>query len=461
MTATRVPTDEGLSAALADTLHGALQGGLPSVVVSSAKLRLLHTIRVSMTSRDLPPAVLAWNAVSADSGSCAVIGRTQRLSGPDAAFVNAVAAHSSLKEDCGPGGLREGSHPGTYVVPAALAAAEMSGASGSDLLRGIIMGYEAVSRLGAASPPGIGQRRFRPVGIMGAFGAAAAAGGVWGLDRTALSRALAIAANMAGGVNQGIFDGTMEPYFHSGIGARNGLLAAQLARAGAITSDRSLEGDFGFFQTYGGAAGSEDLLVGARDDFGVTRVGTKRFAACLQNQETIALITDTVPGGIDVRDIVRVTIRRPATGTNGLESPGVSRIPPYSNMLQAQMSARFTAAAALSGAPVDDATYFRDCFADSGVTALAGRIELENSTDGSVRVEIELIDRVITLDSDVSNTVFPEAAEIRTRFYRDVAAHIGADAAEELLRLVDSIDEDVPVSHLTAALCAPTATAAS
>lgn len=442
----------GLTASLARTLHAAVDGELDAEAVRGAESLLLHALRVSITGRDLPGASLAWETVSDNTGVCTVIGRPTGVSGPDAAFANAVAGHSSLKEDCGPGGLREGSHPGTYVIPAALAAAEMSGAGGRSLLRGIIMGYDTVSRLGAASPAGIGRRRFRPVGVMAPFGAAGAAAGVWSLDPAAISSAIAVSANMAAGVNQGIFEGTMEPYFHSGIGARNGLLAAQLAKAGAVTATHSLEGEWGFFETYGGEPGSSDLLTEERAYHAVTKLGTKRFAACLQNQETVALIVDTAPSALEACDIVHVTVRRPSSGRNGLESPGVSREPPFSTMLQAQMSARFTAAAGLCRAPVESAAFFRDSFDDPVITAVAAKIDLVPSTDGSVSVEIETADRRIVLDSDVSGTVFPDCAEICSRFLSDVGAQVGGEAAEAVLDLVQRLKDDIPVAYLTRAL---------
>jgi 2-methylcitrate dehydratase PrpD len=40
-------------------------------------------------------------------------------------------------------------HPGVYVIPAALAAAEENNSAPSTLLRGIIFGYDIVSRLGS------------------------------------------------------------------------------------------------------------------------------------------------------------------------------------------------------------------------------------------------------------------------------------------------------------------------
>src|SRR5438132_10592584 len=103
---------------------------LPAEALAAAKSRLFHAFGVSFTSSALPSVGAAWKAVPHDSGNCFVFGRFQRIAAEDAAFVNGVIGHSSLLEDCGPGGLREGSHPSTFIIPAALAAAESVGASG-------------------------------------------------------------------------------------------------------------------------------------------------------------------------------------------------------------------------------------------------------------------------------------------------------------------------------------------
>jgi 2-methylcitrate dehydratase PrpD len=442
----------GIAGSLGARLSGIAAGAAPESALGAAKIRLLHAVRVSIASRDLPAVEVAHRAFHTFDGGCLVLGRSGSLAGPDAAFVNGVAGHSSLQEDCGPGGLRDGSHPGTYVVPAALAAAEMVGTDGRSLLLGIIAGYEAVGRLGAAGPDEIVRRRFRPVGVMGPLGAAAAAAAVWKADARETAAALAVGANMAAGFTQGILEGSMEPYLHAGTAARNGLLAARLALGGVVTAAEAFEGEFGFFATYGGAAGDVD---GIDDDgeFAVTRVGTKRFAACLQNQETIALIVDTGPVAIQPAEVARLRIRRPRLGTNGLNSPGVSGSPPFPNMLTAQMSARFTAAAGLLGGAVDDPEYFRRSFADPAVVELASRTDLEPTEDGSVSVVIDMVDgRRYVLDSDVSDVLRPPDSRVRELFVDHVGRFLGADRAHEALALVDRLEELTDVRELTRAL---------
>lgn len=441
----------GLSRALAEILVGVARSELPSAALTAAKSRLFHAWGVALASSGLDPAEMAWRAMSDRPGDSVVLGRPTGLQPDEAAFVNAVTSHSSLQEDCGPGGLTEGSHPSTYVLPAALAATESVGGSGRDLLAGVVAGYEAVSRIGEAAPVEIVRRRFRPVAVMGPFGAAAAAAIVHGADADTVATAIDLAANMSGGSTQGIFDGTMEPYLHAGFAARNGLFAARVAAAGPVTSPSSLEGAFGFFRAYGGTDGDADVLLGERDRLGVERPGTKPFAACLQNQGTVALVLDGFPGGVDAEQVRRLVIVRPERGTNGLDSPGVSREAPFHNMLEAQMSARFTAAAALLGRDVRDPRFFRGGFADPDVEAVARRTDLVDAPDGTVSVRVEL-ERGETrvLDGDVTGVLFPPAEDIRSRFLDRARPVLGDAAAEKVASLLDDAENVADIGELSA-----------
>jgi 2-methylcitrate dehydratase PrpD len=444
--------DQGLTRDLAQLLTDISARAIDATVLDAAKGRLLHALRVSLAGSDLPPAAVARRALRDYRGDCLVIGSSRGLPEAEAAFVNGVIGHSSLQEDCGPGGLREGSHPATYIIPAALAAAEATNASGMRLLTGIVTGYEAVSRIGAAAPPEIVGRRFRPVGVMGPFGAAAAAAHVLGCSAEQMASALDIASNMSGGSTQGIYDGTMEPYFQAGTAARDGLLGARLAAAGAVTSARSLEGEFGFFATYGGAEPPTEELLAMREDLAVERVGTKRFPACLQNQETMALIVDGLPRPLSAEEIERVVLTRPAVGTNGLNSPGVSRHGPFHNMLHAQMSARFTAAASLTGKPVEQPYYFQGGYNDPVMTSLSERIDLISREQEDITVEIYLAaGDPIVLRSSGSNVLSPGVGEVRQRFLR-VATPLLGDRAEQVLTIIDGMEQEAHVRNLTTLL---------
>jgi 2-methylcitrate dehydratase PrpD len=427
---------DGTAYRIAAAILGRAEGDLDDVTLRAAKDRVLHSTGVAVVGTGFEPFAVAANSFADDAGTTPILSRPAAYAPADAAFVNAVAAHSSLQEDCGPGGFEEGSHPGTYVVPAALAAAHATHSDGDRLVRGLIAGYEAVGILGRMTPTGLGARRFRPVGVMGPFGSAAAVSVILGADVEELAAAIAIASNLAGGSSQGFVNGTMEPYFHAGFGARNGYLAASLAHAGASASGDALEGDFGFFSVY---AGQERKVTTRADEAAITRPGSKRFAVCLQNQETLQLASElrTQPG-FDVPD--RVVLRRPQTSANGTASPGVGASGPYTTMLQRQMSARFSVAAALLGRRVDDPRYFFDAGDDDDVLRLADRVELGTASGDEIELEVASGGELLSIAGRRSEILFPDSATTESRFRARVESVLGPERAAAAAEAIDRLE---------------------
>ncbi|TIT04429.1 MAG: MmgE/PrpD family protein [Mesorhizobium sp.] len=135
----------------------------------------------------------AARAVAANlfqSGGAGVWFSTDRLSSCAAAFCNSAAASALDVDD----GHREAiGHPGAAVIPAVLAEGEIMGASESDLLSAIAVGYEVGIRIAAAQTDRI-ERRDYATGRWSSIAVAASVGHLRRLECDALSQALAIAA---------------------------------------------------------------------------------------------------------------------------------------------------------------------------------------------------------------------------------------------------------------------------
>src|SRR5690606_25406739 len=93
----------------------------------------------------------------------------------------------------------------------------------------------------------------------GTFAAAAAAGKLRGLDKEALSRALAIAGSQSAGLRENF--GTMTKPFHAGRSSESGVVAVDFAAAGWSATDKILEASRGFFRA-GGGGFDADAIVG-------------------------------------------------------------------------------------------------------------------------------------------------------------------------------------------------------
>lgn len=447
------PSRAGLTTQLAELTLSVARGPLADSAIEAARRLVQHAFGVAAVSSSLPVAAIAREAAGSAPGPCLMFGSAASHSAQDAAFANGATGHASLLEDSGPGGMACGSHPATYVFPSALAAAQECDASGMDLLRAVCAAYESVDRLAMLMPGEVTQRGFRAVSMLGPFGAVAAAGVLYGLSQPQLATAYGIAANLAGGVNQGFVDGTMEPYLHPAFSARNSLMAVRLSRAGCIASPRGLEGERGLFTAFGGRlsrmaelgflddapsrpvdtnepAASDPNDIGERA-LAVCRVGAKKFATCLYNQGTLALIVRRFPRGFVARDLAHVKLSRPASGMHGLTAPGVAEMPAQGNALQLQMSARFTAAAALLGRPIESAAWFEGAMHDAEVCALARAMELVTHVSPGIRIEVTRLDGHVEIAEAGAETALVFSSErIAVMFKQRVHSVLGGHTAE-------------------------------
>jgi 2-methylcitrate dehydratase PrpD len=218
---------------------------LPEPVRKEAKRSLLNFFATSLAGCREPPVEKAVRALLpfAASATASVIGRLERLDLFNAAFVNAMSANVFDFDDTHPNTII---HPTAPVAPALFAFAETYGLAGEALLLAFVLGAEAECRIGNAVSPGHYRRGWHITSTCGVFGAAIAVGKVIALDSQRLVWAIGNAAVQTGGLVEAL--GTMSKSISVGNAARNGLLAALLARDDFSGPDRPLEGERGFLR---------------------------------------------------------------------------------------------------------------------------------------------------------------------------------------------------------------------
>lgn len=201
------------------------------------------------------------------------------MSAQDAAFVNGSYGHGFEYDDAhGP----SYSHPGSCVIPAALALGEELGATLEEVVTALVAGYEVYTRIGLLAAPDLLQRGFHPHCVLSSFGAAAVAAKLRGLDAETTLHALAIALSHASGTTEYSSTGGSIKRIHAGIGTKNGMAAAEMARAG-ITGPRAfLSGNKGFFRTFlqrGPGDGAEARFAPGQP-LQIATVWLKAYCAC-------------------------------------------------------------------------------------------------------------------------------------------------------------------------------------
>ena len=152
-------------------------------------------------------------------------------------------------------------HPACVVIPAAFALARETGADGPTLLRAILHGFEAVSRVGMS----VGKEHYKVwhnTATCGPFGSAMAAAALIGLDDEKTVHALGNAGTQSAGLWQFLATGAMSKHLHAGRAAEAGVVAAELAREGFTGPPAILEGPQGL---YAGACPDPDPEAVLRD----------------------------------------------------------------------------------------------------------------------------------------------------------------------------------------------------
>jgi 2-methylcitrate dehydratase PrpD len=239
-----------LSREFAAFVAGLTYDDLPDAVVDRAKGVTLQALASALVAHDMPASkqalALMQEEEAGGGGAARVLCSGAKLTKAGAAFVNAEMILAGGKWDT----FRMLTHPGTAILPGALAAAELTGASGKEFLTGVVCGYEVMERMAAEFIPTVMSRGFHAGPVFGIFGAAVAAAKIQGLDANQIHGAIAQCVNLASGNLEGIRSGGRS--LREGGAVRNALLAVAMAKQGTPGGETVLEGEAGFYHSYAG-----------------------------------------------------------------------------------------------------------------------------------------------------------------------------------------------------------------
>lgn len=364
------------TAALADVLATLDAAALPRATFERTMDLVVDHLGVALHGLDLP-----WSRIIAEFGAeeggrpdATIYGRG-RLPARTAALINGTMAHGIELDDTHD---QSCSHPGAVVIPAALAVAEMTGASGRDLIAAIVAGYEAQTRAGAALTGDLMSRGFHPTALSGVFGAATAAGRLLGLTSAQMQSAWGLGVSMASGVMQFTQDplGTMVKRLHAGIPAHNGVLAAMLAARGFQGPRGALDGRAGFVHVFSPRPEDWRLTQDLGTDFAVDRISIKFYACCRMFHALVdAIRSSREEAGWGADDVVEMTASGPR-----IMSDGHMEYRPRS-VMSAQYSLPYTISAAVMLDPRDPRSFNAEAMARPDVLALADRVSAEASAE--------------------------------------------------------------------------------
>jgi hypothetical protein len=239
-----------LSRQFAAWASGLAYEDLPAAVVDRAKAVTLQGLSSCLLGHGYPETAQALAMMQEEEGDrggpCSVLVDGRRFSRSGAAFVNAEMMFAGGKWDT----FRMLTHPCCAIVPAALAAAEITACTGREYLTGVAAGYEVMERLADEVVPTVMTRGFHAGPVFAIFGAAVAMAKIMKLDASQMHGAIAQCVNLAAGNLEGGRSGGRS--IREGGAVRNAILAVAMGRQGVPGGETVLEGPAGFFHAYTG-----------------------------------------------------------------------------------------------------------------------------------------------------------------------------------------------------------------
>ena len=439
--------------ALARFVVGTDPRSVPGAVRHEAQRALVNFLgcAIGASHHDTVTRALAALAPFAGPAQATLLGRPERLDCLNAALLNGMASHTFDFDDTH---LKTIIHPSGPVAAALLALAEYQPVSGSAWIHAFVLGVEVECRVGYAVYPSHYDIGWHITGTAGVFGAAAAVGRLLGLSEAQLVWALGIAATQAAGLRE-MFGSMCKP-LHPGMAARNGMVAALLARENFTSSAQGIEGRRGFANVLaterdydritGGLGATWELAANSYKPFACGIVVHPVIDGCLQLRAELHLAAEAI-------DAIELTVHPLVLELTGKPTPRVG--------LEGKFSVFHSAAVAIIDGSAGEAQYSDARVADPRVIALRERVVAAVDpalAEDAARVRIRLKDGRVA-ERFVAHAVGSLARPMSDRDLEDkfrtlCAPILAADAIERLLSACWQLEQS-PDAGLLARLSVP------
>jgi len=435
---------------------------IPVEVVEHAKLHVLDVLGCGLAAHATGNGVEGRMTMSELAGEpqATVIGLGDRLPAANAAFANAMLCHGLDFDDTHSDSV---SHISTVITPAALAAGELYGAAGSDVLAAIVAGNEVVCRVGMAASGKFHARGFHPTAICGIFGGVASVARLAGLDGETTTRALGIVGSMASGLFAYLADGTPTKPIHPAWAAHGAHLAARLAHHGAVGPQSVIEGKFGLYHAFLGATEGEVDIAGQLADLGerweTPRIAYKPFPVCHFMHGSLGATSDALRGRILTSDeIADVVVTVPEAGVSLVLEPADRKQTPRSEY-EGKFSLQYSTASMLVRGHVAVADFTDEAINDPEVLDVARKVRYETRDYPTYPQAFPGGVRVTLVSGEMLESDFPyqqggpenplSADEVRTKFRENAALVLPNSAVDALEDAILTLERQ---ADLTAAL---------
>ena len=428
---------------------------LPEEVVDKAKSLLLDQFGCQLAFSNMPWNKAVYKYIRGRKGTreeSTVLNYGLRTTAEDATFANATFGHGFEMDDTE---LHSVTHPGCVVISSALALGEMGMISGRELITAVVVGYDAMIRVGTAAVT-LMFGGFHGTPVVGVFGAVAAASKVLGLPADVVLNAIGIAASNACGISEYSLTGGSVKRLHAGFAAQGGVRAALLAQLGLTGPPTALEGKKGFCESFADEYFLNEITDGLGKEFRILWTGNKPYCCCAAQHATIDATSKIAQEhNVKPQDIAEITV-----ATKAREVRAVGNIVEPEDIISAQFSGRFGIGLRLikKGNQLKD--YSEQNLRDPEILGLARKVsyavdeELENlpSNVAPARVTMKLKDgtvyeeRVDYAKGTVKNPMTKK--ELEDKFRGLASTVLSDDRVERIIQTISRLEQLDDVAKL-------------
>jgi 2-methylcitrate dehydratase PrpD len=379
---------EGLSDRLSAHVAAMAWERLPASAAQAAKLVLLDASGVMLGASGLAEEVRPFlrMAAAAGTGPCTIVGTDLRAAAPMAALANGALAHALDFEDAFD---RAPGHPNASLVPVLIALAQMKAQAGAPVdgrrfLTALAVGGDVSCRMGLALRRPMEAGGWYPPPMLAAYGAAAGAANLLGLDAKQVRDALSLTlcqASIPGEIKYSA--GTVLRAVREAFPAQAAVQSALLAREGVAGFEQPLEGRAGFYALYaGGQFAPHDLTDRLGEHFWIEELTYKPWPSCRGTHPFIELALHLREAhGVDPAAVAAIEVEHDDIQAMLADPPERKRAPAVA--IDAKFSIPFTVGLALARGHVGLDDFDAAALADPAVLGLAAKVTCrEAARDG-------------------------------------------------------------------------------
>ncbi|MEI8034533.1 MAG: MmgE/PrpD family protein [Betaproteobacteria bacterium] len=427
---------------IAEYASTAFQRPFPPDILQAAKRALVDVLGVTIGAwdeacvRPVRKVATRWQAQ----------GEAQMFFGPKttpaiAALVNGSMAHAMDYDDSHQMGA---GHISCVCGTTAFAMASHLGANEKQTLAAFITGFEVMARLGGGGPAGVGRslhrRGLHPTSVFGRVGAAVVASVLMGLTKKQTEYAIGVAATTAGGFVRSF--GTHSKPFHGGKAAMDGIMAAELAQEGFISSTQLLELEKGLLDVFIQDRQVEVPAMDFDDHWELKRNGFKPYASCRATHASIQT----------ARQLATQVAGKKITRVHAKVHPNVVIVADNQNprsALEHKFSVRYCMAMGLTGYRLVASDFTENLLLDKALAKIAAVTELEviaNQPQYEAHVDVYVEGEAAPLHADTfvvlghADNPMSEQ-EVWSKFDGLVSPVLGQDKTKALFDWVNQLEQ--------------------